>query len=187
MEDILFIVVDFYLHLCVVYIYKSREFLTGWIISFCNDKMLSYKHAMIQIIYPDFVGISRFVCGRLSIYCGGFFYLHLCVIVKNISNRLDNIFLTSVYIQIPNMSRLKRKPAFCICENKDADQLCWNPAAYQYLCFCYIDSTIPLLLSEISNLYLSSVAVQSGLCQTPKTGFLAMWLRYISNSSFVCR
>ena len=50
-----------------------------------------------------------------------------------------------------------RKPAFCICENKDADQLCGNPEAVQRLCFRYTDSTIPLLpKSEISSLQLSS-------------------------------
>ena len=44
-----------------------------------------------------------------------------------------------------NMSCVVRKPAFCICENKDADQLCGNRQADQRLCFCYTDSTIPLL------------------------------------------
>ena len=43
------------------------------------------------------------------------------------------------------MSCVMRKPAFCICKNKDADQLCSNLAADQHLCFRYIDSTIPLL------------------------------------------
>ena len=38
-----------------------------------------------------------------------------------------------------------RKPTFCICENKDADQLRGNREADQRLCFRYIDSTIPLL------------------------------------------
>ena len=38
-----------------------------------------------------------------------------------------------------------RKPAFCICENKDADQLRGNREADQRLCFRYIDGTIPLL------------------------------------------
>ena len=38
-----------------------------------------------------------------------------------------------------------RKPAFCICENKDADQLRGNREADQRLCFPYTDSTIPLL------------------------------------------
>ena len=69
-----------------------------------------------------------------------------------------------------------RKPDFCICENKDADQLRGNREADQRLCFRYTDSIIPLLSkSEISNLYSSSVVVQPGLCrtwsETPKTGF----------------
>ena len=38
-----------------------------------------------------------------------------------------------------------RKPAFCICENKDANQLRGNREADQRLCFRYLDSTIPLL------------------------------------------
>ena len=43
------------------------------------------------------------------------------------------------------MSLVVRKPAFCICENKDADQLRGNREADQRLCFRYIDSTIPVL------------------------------------------
>ena len=74
-----------------------------------------------------------------------------------------------------------RKPAFGMCENKDADQLCGNREADQRLCFRYTDTTIPLLLkSEISSLSPSSIAVQPGLCrtwsETPKTGFLTMRL-----------
>ena len=70
-----------------------------------------------------------------------------------------------------------RKLAFCICENKDADQLRDNREADQRLCFRYIDSTIPRLpKSEISSLSPSSVTVQFGLCrtwsETLKTGFL---------------
>ena len=45
------------------------------------------------------------------------------------------------------------KPKFCICENKDADQLRGYREADQRLCFRCIDSTIPLLSkSEISSL-----------------------------------
>ena len=44
-----------------------------------------------------------------------------------------------------HMSLVIRKPAFCICENKDADQLRSNCAAHQRLCFRYTDSTISLL------------------------------------------
>ena len=46
-----------------------------------------------------------------------------------------------------------RKPAFCICENKDVDQLPGDREADQRLCFCYTDSTNPLRpKSEISSL-----------------------------------
>ena len=75
-----------------------------------------------------------------------------------------------------------RKPDFCICENKDADQLRGNREADQRLCFRYTDSTIPLLpKSEISSVQPSSVVVQPGLCrtlsETPKTGFLRTRLK----------
>ena len=40
------------------------------------------------------------------------------------------------------MSRGMRKMDFCICENKDVDQLCRKCTAYQQLCFCYTGSTI---------------------------------------------
>ena len=44
------------------------------------------------------------------------------------------------------------KPAICIGENKDADQLCGKREADQCICFRYTDSTIPLFLkSEISS------------------------------------
>ena len=60
-----------------------------------------------------------------------------------------------------------RKPAFCICENKDADQLRGDREADQRLCFGYMDSAIPLLSkSEISRLNPHSVVVQPGLCGT---------------------
>ena len=51
-----------------------------------------------------------------------------------------------------NLSRIVRKPDFCLGENKGADQLRGNREADQRLCFRYTDSTIPLLLkSEISS------------------------------------
>ena len=61
-----------------------------------------------------------------------------------------------------------RKTAFCICENKDADQLRGNSEA---------DQRLPLFPKyKISSFWISSVAVQPGLCgtwsETPKTGFL---------------
>ena len=77
-----------------------------------------------------------------------------------------------------NMSRVMRKPDFCLCENKGADQLRSNCETDQRLCFRYTDSTLSLLIkSEISSFYAASGTVHVGLCQTwletPKTGFLA--------------
>ena len=67
--------------------------------------------------------------------------------------RVFPVKLTGVRIFRYYKSRVMRKPAFCICENKGADQLCSNSAADQRPCFRYIDITIPLLpKSEISSL-----------------------------------
>ena len=52
------------------------------------------------------------------------------------------------------------KPTFCICENKDADQLRGNREADQRLCVRYLDSTIPLRPKyKISSLKPSRVIV----------------------------
>ena len=97
------------------------------------------------------------------------------------------------------LSLVVRKPDFCICENKDADQLRGDREADQRLCFRYTDSTIPVLpKSLISSLKPSSVAVQPGLCvtrsKTQKTGFLRTRLNYhkiytisVSVKSFINR
>ena len=66
-----------------------------------------------------------------------------------------DLFLVQLFIDSDyEMSRVVRKPALCICENKDADQLRGNrEEADQRLCLCYTDNTIPLLSkSEISSL-----------------------------------
>ena len=80
------------------------------------------------------------------------------------------------------VSRVMRKPAFCICENKDADQLRGDGEADQRLCFRYMDSTKPLLpKTEICSLYASSVIAQPCLrrtwSETPKTVFLTTRLK----------
>ena len=65
------------------------------------------------------------------------------------------------------MSHVIEKTAFCICENKGANQLHGNRTADQHLYSRYIDSTIPLLPKcKISSLQPSSVIVQPSLCQT---------------------
>ena len=70
---------------------------------------------------------------------------------KNTSETIS--YLPSVKNQSKQTSLVMRKPDFCICENKDADQFRGNSEADQRLCFRYTDSTIPLLpKSEISSL-----------------------------------
>ena len=60
---------------------------------------------------------------------------------------MDILYIVDLDKVKHHMSLVVRKPAFCIFENKDADQL-----RGKRLCFRYTDSTIPLLLkSEISN------------------------------------
>ena len=62
--------------------------------------------------------------------------------------------------KFPDMIHHIRKPTICICENKDADQLCSN------LCFHNMDSTIPLIpKSEISSFWPSSEAAQAGVSE----------------------
>ena len=66
---------------------------------------------------------------------------------------LQTVHRTEEQIYAEYLSRVVRKPAFCICENKGADQLRGNLEADQRLCFHYIDSAIPLLSKyEISSL-----------------------------------
>ena len=76
-----------------------------------------------------------------------------------------------------NLSLVMRKPDFCICDNKDADQLRGYREADQRLCFRYTDSTVSLLPKKRNFKPLAiCVVAQPGLCgtwsETPKTGFL---------------
>ena len=72
---------------------------------------------------------------------------HLCLSEPSKDRDLDNQTLQKIADQVSKcyMGLLMRKPDFCICENKDADQLRGNRGADQRLCFRYTDSTIPLL------------------------------------------
>ena len=84
-----------------------------------------------------------------------------------------------------------KNPAFCICENKDADQLCGDREADQSLCFRYTDRAVPLLSkSEISSLKPSCVVVQPGSCgtwsETSKTGFLTTRLKLFLSRPRIC-
>ena len=81
-----------------------------------------------------------------------------------------------------------RKPEFCLCENKGADQLCSNCTADQRLCFRYTDSAIPLLSNEIQNFQpLASFSActarfVSDLFGNHIVGFPTWWLNFIIES-----
>ena len=65
--------------------------------------------------------------------------------MKSTNVIVDSVCLKRFSYYEAHMSLAMRKPDFCICENKDADQLRGNREADQGLCFRYTDSTIPLL------------------------------------------
>ena len=84
-------------------------------------------------------------------------YLCVCFLNSILSDNRQNTTLKPINLyskQLACMSPVMRKPDFCICQNKDADQLRGNREADQRLCFRYTDSTtrtIPVLpKSEIS-------------------------------------
>ena len=94
--------------------------------------LLSYLETYANSTAPDETpqNVAQNVLSHLGLYC-----LLIGISLKN------------------EMSLVMRKPAFCICENKDADQLRGGREADQRLCFRYMDSTIPLLSKyEISSL-----------------------------------
>ena len=64
-----------------------------------------------------------------------------------------------------------RKPAFCICENKDADQLRGNREADQRLCFRYMYSAIPLLSKPLAIFYGCAARFVSDLVGYPEDRF----------------
>ena len=54
---------------------------------------------------------------------------------------LHNDRLFFLFRHKTNMSRNMRNPTFCICKNKDADQLRSNHEVDRRLCFCYLDTS----------------------------------------------
>ena len=86
--------------------------------------------------YPLHKLCCFFRSGNNSGCYGNFFYC--CGYSQTSHERLQD-HRSSGYI-----SHIMRKPVFLHMQNKGADQLSENRAADQHLCFCYIDSTIPL-------------------------------------------
>ena len=85
--------------------------------------------------------------------CNFSLYLFVVAVIQILSLRKEDICALMKGNHLYDMSLVMRKPDFCICENKDADQLRGNREADLRLCFRYTDSTMPLLpKSKISSL-----------------------------------
>ena len=93
----------------------------------------------------------------------------------------------------PHMSLVLRKPDFCICKNKDADQLRGYCKADQRLCFCYIVQSLPFLNTKFqaSSLFCDFTArFVSNLVGNPEDWFsqnaahMVVWNNYQNHSSF---
>ena len=111
---------------------------------------------MSHITRKPVLGVSDQICGGLR-HMQKAEFLMMRLIWHEICFHMARF--TEYYKALQNilynyhLSLLMRKPAFCICENKDADQIRSSREADQRLCFCQTDSAIPLLSkSEISSL-----------------------------------
>ena len=76
-----------------------------------------------------------------------------------------------------------RKPAFCKCENKDADQLRGNREADQRLCFRCTDSTIPLLPKSEAIFCGCTARFVSDLVGNPEDRFSHNEARFVTGQS----
>ena len=91
---------------------------------------------------------------------------------------LTLVGVTILVVGPSNMGLVMRKPAFFICENKDADQLRSNSKLFSAFVFAIriVHSLYYLNPKFQASTEPSSVAVQPGLSRTwsktPKTGFL---------------
>ena len=92
---------------------------------------------------------------------------------------VSQILGTDLYSEslLKRMSLVMGKPVFALCEQKDADQAAHPRSLISIFVIRCLDSLTPLVsISEISSIYLASVAAQVGLSltwpETPKTGFL---------------
>ena len=107
-----------------------------------NNKCTEHNISQMPIyIYSSFVNpISLFLVLSKNFTEHVIVFLEMIVVLF-----LIMILILRVTVVFLNLNHFMRKPAICICENKGADQLRSNCKADQHLCFCYMDSTIPLL------------------------------------------
>ena len=96
---------------------------------------LGKRELICLLLFTCYYVVSVWRCFLFLWVLGMGYVILLCHSLSLPYNHLDNA---------NKMSRVVRKPGFCICENKDADQLRGNREADQRLCFRY---------TEIQSLY----------------------------------
>ena len=87
------------------------------------------------------------------------------------------VYIADYFIKHFHLSHVMRKTVLPYANNKGADLPAYPRSLISTFVVRCLDSIIPLVsISEISSLYLASVAAQAGLSppwtETPKTGFL---------------
>ena len=85
-------------------------------------------------------------------------YIHVHIIF------FQNHSVIQIFYVILIKHNIMRKLGFCLRENKDTDQLFSNRTAVLRVWFCYTDSTLTLLKSDLSSFQLFSVTAQACLC-----------------------
>ena len=78
------------------------------------------------------------------------------------------------------MGHMVRKPDFCLCENKGTDQFRSNCEADQHLCFCYTDSTNPLLFESLVTFCACTGRFVSDLVVNPEDRFFHVAAQYVT-------
>ena len=142
-----------YFFCCLLFAYAENSFLMKNLISDVDDKekVLHQRQMLNKRLGLDMAGNLK-----LGIDSDIFSDEDLLTGIKQsqqLGKAMDAVSWTLLFYSQNYLSRIVRKPAFGICENKDADQLRGNREADQRLCFHYADSTIPLLPKfEISSL-----------------------------------
>ena len=89
-----------------------------------------------SIVISSFAVFWKFVALRKVMYAG---------LLENLYELVQNHFFQTWLCFQTLTAELNRKVTFRICKNKGEDQLRSNCKAGHRLCFCYTDSTIPLL------------------------------------------
>ena len=122
------------------------------------------------------LGFLQYIAARMHTHKFPTFSNHF--IFKSAFRTVIRYVLMKLFIIINKMylSRVMKKQRFCISEIKDTDQLRSNGEADLRLCFCYIDSTIPLLFKPLAIFCSCTAWFVSDQVGNQNVGFIMMGL-----------